>query len=105
MKQVFVSVPMAGRTDEDIFHDIQERVFEYNGDAAAFLDNLFVPDDVNWEAMDAKRPALVYLAWALRQMANCDDVIFADGWEEARGCRVEKLVYDLYFNKNGEETE
>lgn len=103
VKTVFVSVPMAGRTDEDIFHDIRERAFDYaddTGEVTGFVDNLHIPMEVAEEAMKAKRPALVYLSWALRQMANCDDVIFAEGWENARGCQVEKLVYDLYFGKD-----
>ena len=107
MHSVFVSVPMNGRKNEDIFDDISQRVLEYSdeknlkesGETYSYLDNLYVPEEVLKEANNAKKPALVYLAWALRQMSDCEDVIFAGNWQDARGCQVEKLVYDLYFKE------
>lgn len=65
-----------------------------------FVDNYHVPALTESRAQSSKIPNLVYLGWALQQMADCDDVIFSDNWETARGCQVEKLAYDLYFSLN-----
>lgn len=111
MKKVFVSVPMNGRTDCEINRDISDTIEEYcmkNGlenYAKTRSETIFVHNNdyqmKNYiDPSNAKIPNLVYLGVALNRMANCDDVIFARGWEDARGCQVEKLVYDLYFNKS-----
>ena len=44
---------------------------------------------------DARRPFLL-LARALGKLAEADAVIFAPGWETARGCRMEHLAAEEY---------
>lgn len=112
MKKVFVSVPMSGKSFYEVQYLIDEAIQEYlmkdiNGDLSLYNEarrnTEFIHNNDGFEkyidTRDAKNPNLVYLGVALNRMANCDDVIFARGWENARGCQVEKLVYDLYFNK------
>ena len=41
-------------------------------------------------------PRLYYLGEAIKKMANCDTVVFAKGWQYARGCRIEHEVTRLY---------
>lgn len=53
------------------------------------LDTLFINHD---------KPPLETLGRSLEKMAEADAVIFAPGWRNARGCRVEHLAaseYDL----------
>lgn len=41
---------------------------------------------------------LYYLSQSLGKMAECDAVYLCDGWENARGCKVERaaaVAYDL----------
>ena len=62
MKSIFISVPMSGRSDEDIFYDISQRILEYDKEEGiTFVDNLFVPNDVHREAMKSKKPASKYI--------------------------------------------
>jgi len=113
MKKVFVSVPMTGKSFYEVQHLIDEAIQEYlikdiHGDLrlydeakrnTKFVHNNDGTIEKYIDASNAKIPNLVYLGVAINRMANCDDVIFARGWENAKGCQVEKLVYDLYFNK------
>lgn len=42
------------------------------------------------------KPPLRLLGMSLEKMADADAVIFAPGWKEARGCRVEHLAASEY---------
>lgn len=56
-----------------------------------FKDGLAVPHKVVNEP-------LYYLSQSLAKMACCDAVFLCEGWENARGCRVERaaaVAYDL----------
>lgn len=97
-KKIFVSVPMSGRTHDEIFNSIWETITKH-GNSAFYYYNLDPPEDIEKKAKKSKHPELIYLSWAMEQMADCDDVIFANGWERARGCIVEKIVHGLYFDK------
>ena len=96
-KRVFISVPMAGRTDNEIKCDIQcgKAVYLENHpyDDVEFVDNYILID-----APSCKNPALFYLGEAIKKLATCDDVVFCGNWKTARGCLVERMVYDLYID-------
>lgn len=56
-----------------------------------FKDGLAVPPKV-------VNVPLYYLSQSLGKMAECDAVYLCDGWENARGCKVERaaaVAYDL----------
>ena len=93
MKKVFVSIPMAGRTESEIYADMEKAMTEYNeknpGELILYVHNI--------DHYRPKIPPVAYLGNTIFKMANCDDVIFAGDWENARRCKVERLVYDLYF--------
>lgn len=102
--RVFVSAPFAGKTELDILRSISDAGIEFIKDHAEEINdeirichNYSISKKLEDEAKAAKHPHLIYLAEAIRNMANCDDVIFAEGWEDARGCQVERLVYEKYF--------
>ncbi len=93
-KKIYISQPMRGRATNDIIAERKSLI----ADAAVALQT----DDI--EVLDTYRGAytdkhpLRLLAWALEKMADADAVIFAPGWKDARGCRVEHLAaseYDL----------
>lgn len=91
MKKVFISLPMHGISHEEIERklekirtDYRERLEKGLGDEIEFVDNLnFVPAVENPSRLN-------YLAGAIDKMASCDVLFLCDGWEEARGCRVEE---------------
>ena len=94
MKKIYVSQPMRGREYDAIMAERKALI----ADAAVALrtDELEVLDTY-FNGYTGK-PPLQLLARALEKMADADAVIFAPGWRDARGCRVEHVVaseYDL----------
>lgn len=92
MKKIYISQPMRGRSTDDIIAERKALV----ADAAVALQT----DEV--EVLDTylngytNKPPLRLLALALEKMADADAVIFAPGWRDARGCRVEHLAASEY---------
>ena len=96
-KRVFISVPMAGRTDSQIIEDIECGKDEYL-DKHSYEDVEFVDNYISVDVPPYKNPALFYLGESIKKMATCDDVVFCGNWRTARGCLVERMVYDLYID-------
>jgi hypothetical protein len=94
--KVFISQPMAGRSDEEI---IEERkmvkdyldhslVAVYEGrDEVALIDSFF---------KGTEDPPLMCLGKALCLMAGADLAVFAPGWEKAKGCVIEHDCCRVY---------
>lgn len=92
MKKIYISQPMRGRSTNDIVAERKALI----ADAAVALqtDDIKVLDTYRG-AYNDKHP-LRLLAWVLEKMAFADAVIFAPGWRDARGCRVERLAAAEY---------
>lgn len=93
MKKIYISQPMQGKTASEILAErkrlIADAAVALREDELKVLDTLFTDQDASPLGMLAKGLAL---------MAEADAVIFAPGWKDARGCRVEHLAaaeYDL----------
>lgn len=91
--KLFISQPMRGREYDDIIRERKQLI----ADAAVALQT----DDIRpLETLHrtGKVKPLAMLGRSLEKMAEADAVIFAPGWKDARGCRVEHLAaaeYDL----------
>lgn len=90
---VFISQPMNGRSTEEIECEREELVKDlkkYLGEDINILDTIFhFAEDV---------PSLVYLGRSLEVLAKADLAVFMDGWENARGCKIEHQAakdYDI----------
>ncbi|CRZ34936.1 uncharacterized protein DUF4406 [Herbinix hemicellulosilytica] len=85
MKKLFISQPMRGKSDEEILkereHAIQ-KAKELIGEEVEVLDTFF--DD-----FDSNAKPLEYLARSIEYLSKADVAYFAQGWQEARGCRIE----------------
>lgn len=81
MKKLFISQPMAGKTDEEILRERNEAI-NIVGEEVEVLETFF--DDFGQD----KKP-LHYLAKSLEYLAEADIAYFAPGWENARGCKIE----------------
>ena len=97
--KVFISVPMRGRTDEEIFDAIEDAegklvvmAAENNDDYIEYVNN-FIP--IPSEA-DIKNYAMWCLGEAIQKMSKCDAIYFCPGWEKARGCVIEHQVAASY---------
>ena len=92
MKKLFISQPMRGREYDAIMAERKALI----ADAAVALrtDELEVLNTY-FNGYTGK-PPLRLLGMSLEKMADADAVIFAPGWRDARGCRVEHLAASEY---------
>ena len=96
-KKVFVSLPMYGRTDEDILEE-QQKIFDNyvnsglhkKGEEFELLETFFSDQDHDEE------DRLWYLGLSIQKLSEADIVIFADGWERSNGCQIEHYVCIMY---------
>ena len=88
MKKVFISQPMNGLTDSQIFdkrEEIIKELHEIYGSANILVMNTYINEDAPAES----NPGLWYLGKSLQILAEADLAVFAEGWKNARGCRIE----------------
>ena len=90
---VFIGQPMNGRSTEEIECEREEFVKDLKkhlGEDINILDTIFnFVEDV---------PSLVYLGRSLEVLAKADLAVFMDGWENARGYKIEHQAakdYDI----------
>lgn len=89
--RLFISQPMRGKSDEEIEREREElitiakAVYADRGEVEV-IDSFF-KGGLNAPA-GAKAP-LYHLGKSLELLATADVVIFAEGWRDARGCRIE----------------
>ena len=104
MIRVFLSLPMSGRTDEEILSQIEEmkgyvlKSHIFGDEEIEFVHNLLSPEDEKlFDLIDnvTVRP-LLYLGAAITQMATCNAVMLGHGWNNARGCIIEHDVAKKY---------
>lgn len=84
-KKLFISQPMNGKSDEEILRERNEAIKiaeDILGEEVEVLETFY--DDFS---PDAK--PLEYLGRSISDMAKADVVFFVDGWQDARGCKIE----------------
>lgn len=87
MKRLFVSQPMKGKSDDEILEEREKAINmaeKILGEPVDVIDSFFANAPVN------ARP-LWFLAKSLELLSTADIAYFAEGWTNARGCRVEHL--------------
>lgn len=100
-KKAMISQPMAGRTDAEIVEAREKSVAELDGMGYEVVNTLFTDKWYSDEAMEKRgvvQIPLCYLAKSLENMSLCHAAYFCNGWEKARGCRIEHdaaLAYGL----------
>lgn len=102
--KLFVSLPMRGKTTEQIRQEIAEasqRFLDIKWNEGVELMAISVIDSVF--VLEEGTDPLVYLGKSIELMAQADYVFFVDGWEKARGCQVEHLIAEKYGKEIVEE--
>lgn len=85
MKKLFISQPMRGKSDEDILKEREQaiaKVQETVGEPVEVIDSFF-------QSAPADARPLWFLGKSLELLSTADIAYFADGWQDARGCRIE----------------
>jgi hypothetical protein len=88
LKKLFISQPMRGKSKEEILA-VRAKAIESAernlGEKVEVIDSFFqfTPPE------EFKNRPLFYLAKSLELLSTADVAYFANGWENARGCRIE----------------
>ena len=91
MKKVFISQPMNGKTNEQIYQERRELTQKLEQEGYNIIDSVLAdsPDE-------ACRAPVYYLSQSILLLSKADCVYFMDGWEDARGCNIEYLIAKEY---------
>lgn len=94
--KVFISQPMNGKSEQEILKErellikqVKERFASYG--EIEILDSYFKDYEPS-----SGNIGLKFLAKSIELLADADVAIFANGWEFARGCRIEHLCAKEY---------
>lgn len=89
---VYISVPMSGRTVKEVEADIRaaKKDFAFNGKKTKFSSNI----DIFKQHPDLD--PLLGLATAIERMADMDAILVCPGWRKSKGCRIEVAIALLY---------
>lgn len=91
--KVFISQPMAGRTNEEIIAQRADALIQV---AKKYPDCFVLAiDSFNEGALNTSDP-ITELGRCVSLMTDADVVVFCDGWGESRGCNVEHEVAVQY---------
>lgn len=89
--KVMISQPMRGKTQEQIEVERKELVEELTKQGYEVINTIFAeesPKDCD--------TALYYLSKSIEAIGKVDGVVFMQGWENARGCRIEYEIAVAY---------
>lgn len=85
MKKLFISQPMGGRSDEDILAEREKAIHEAEGllgEPVEVIDSFF-------QSAPVGAKPLWFLGKSLELLSGADVAYFANGWQGARGCKIE----------------
>ncbi len=100
VKTIYISLPIAGQEDT---------VYERNEEAVKFVKSLgktpISPIDINH--IDDKalgnhlkiEKTAYYMGRDIEQVILCDAILMCSGWENSKGCKVEKYTAEIYGKK------
>lgn len=89
--KVFISQPMRNRTQEDIMAERKAITEKFNAMHIDVIDTIFTE-----EAPEDYNAGVYYLGKSVLKMAEADAIFMCEGWNEARGCGIERQVAQDY---------
>lgn len=92
IRKAMLSQPMAGKTDEEIIVTREKAVAALREKGYEIVNTLFTDEWYSREKMEERgvvQIPLCFLAKSLENMSLCHAAYFCNGWENARGCRIE----------------
>lgn len=92
-KNVFISQPIRGISEKEI-NDVRNEILKWLKEK--YPENEIIEINSLFGGGMAKRP-LICLAESLKLMSNADIIVFAKGWENARGCKIEHTCAKEYL--------
>ena len=99
MKKAMISQPMAGKTDAEIVAAREKAVAALEQAGYTVVNTLFTDEWYSKEKMEERgvvQVPLCFLAKSLENMSLCHTAYFCEGWQKARGCRIEHEAAKAY---------
>lgn len=95
MKKMFMSLPMRGLDDETIKKHMAEIEAKVR---AKYPDEEIVKIDSFVKKAPTKECNIPvqYLSQSIDCLSEADIVVFGEGWENARGCKIEHTIAEQY---------
>lgn len=88
MKRLFISQPMKDKTNEEIMA-VKEKAIEKAKDILGCDVEVVGSFFTNFHDLHIDIKPLWLLGASIQALSKADVVIFCDGWQDARGCRIE----------------
>lgn len=99
----FISQPMADLTYDEIINEREKiKKIIYGEDPEAYVIDSFVTEELS-----GKNVPLKFIARAIQNLSEADIIIFAENYENSRGCLVEEFcarkygIKTFYISKKG----
>ena len=83
---------MAGKTEQEIIETRERAIKVLKEKGYEIVNTLFTDEWYSKEKMEERgvvQIPLCFLAKSLENMSKCHVVYFCDGWQNARGCKIE----------------
>ena len=99
MQKAMLSQPMGGKTNEEIIQTRDRAIAFLKAKGFEVVNTLFTDEWYSQESMMDRgvvQIPLCFLAKSLENMSLCHTVYFCQGWENARGCRLEHDAAKAY---------
>lgn len=84
MKKVFISQPMKGREEIDIINERDAAIAELEKQFGEPVEKV-----QSYSPANKNGHPLINLGMSIQCMAEADIAYFLEGWENARGCKIE----------------
>lgn len=91
-KKAMLSQPMAGKTEQEIIETRNRAIANLERLGYEVVNTLFTDEWYSNEKMTERgvvQIPLCFLAKSLENMSLCHAAYFCQGWQNARGCRIE----------------
>jgi hypothetical protein len=98
-KKAMLSQPMGGKTEEEIVATRERASKKLEAAGYEVVNTLFTDEWYSQEKMAERgvvQIPLCFLAKSLENMSLCHVAYFCEGWEHARGCRIEHAAAKAY---------
>jgi hypothetical protein len=90
MQKLMISQPMQNKTKEEILKEREKAIQFFKSKGYKVINTVFEIENTN------KNVPLHYLSKAILKMSECDAVYFMEGWQNARGCKIEHTIAKEY---------
>lgn len=97
--KAMISQPMAGKTEQEIIDTRNRAIASLECLGYEVVNTLFTDEWYSEKSMrerGVEQIPLCFLAKSLENMSLCHAAFFAEGWENARGCRIEHEAAEAY---------